>query len=80
MFVQGGSSGKFESLVSFEGCKTHDLLDAICSPFESLVSFEGCKTIHLQTPLFGLFESLVSFEGCKTNRHCITLLNRLRVL
>ena len=35
----------FESLVSFEGCKTIVILLIPYIVFESLVSFEGCKTV-----------------------------------
>ena len=38
-------SEKFESLVSFEGCKTISKKYCNSSMFESLVSFEGCKTV-----------------------------------
>ena len=34
----------FESLVSFEGCKTAEAGTSAFDVFESLVSFEGCKT------------------------------------
>ena len=34
----------FESLVSFEGCKTQIVIETTGEVFESLVSFEGCKT------------------------------------
>ena len=34
----------FESLVSFEGCKTLQNSNQKYLSFESLVSFEGCKT------------------------------------
>ena len=34
----------FESLVSFEGCKTTAIHLLAEAKFESLVSFEGCKT------------------------------------
>ena len=37
----------FESLVSFEGCKTKLRLFQSKTEFESLVSFEGCKTVSL---------------------------------
>ena len=37
----------FESLVSFEGCKTKIYYIFIIIWFESLVSFEGCKTFKL---------------------------------
>ena len=55
----------FESLVSFEGCKT-PVANRSSIPFESLVSFEGCKTYRKVTWVKQGFESLVSFEGCKT--------------
>ena len=38
------SKAMFESLVSFEGCKTMQFSKLIGGKFESLVSFEGCKT------------------------------------
>ena len=38
------SNAEFESLVSFEGCKTIRPLLEGGTGFESLVSFEGCKT------------------------------------
>ena len=56
----------FESLVSFEGCKTPASANPPVIMFESLVSFEGCKTGLLFTHMLSTFESLVSFEGCKT--------------
>ena len=37
---------EFESLVSFEGCKTSPLFIERTVSFESLVSFEGCKTVR----------------------------------
>ena len=36
---------QFESLVSFEGCKTTWTVTVNYTEFESLVSFEGCKTV-----------------------------------
>ena len=57
----------FESLVSFEGCKTVALNLGLKNRFESLVSFEGCKTYKISSRTVIAFESLVSFEGCKTN-------------
>ncbi len=59
-------AGVFESLVSFEGCKTIHIIQQMGAWFESFVSFEGCKTIKNRTIREGAFESLVSFEGCKT--------------
>ena len=56
----------FESLVSFEGCKTKRTQFPNYIQFESLVSFEGCKTKERECPAYLEFESLVSFEGCKT--------------
>mgnify|MGYP006964423723 CR=1 FL=1 len=56
----------FESLVSFEGCKTGIVELSTGNSFESLVSFEGCKTKTWSDVHRFLFESLVSFEGCKT--------------
>ena len=57
---------EFESLVSFEGCKTKKWYDEHEASFESLVSFEGCKTQSVIIVRLIAFESLVSFEGCKT--------------
>ena len=37
----------FESLVSFEGCKTNAWAIIRLTEFESLVSFEGCKTDYI---------------------------------
>ena len=56
----------FESLVSFEGCKTLLSCNFQSPKFESLVSFEGCKTSIMLDYITSVFESLVSFEGCKT--------------
>ena len=70
----------FESLVSFEGCKTCLSNTPFTEKFESLVSFEGCKTYNLIDVSIFPFESLVSFEGCKTVTKCKALSLGLRVL
>ena len=70
----------FESLVSFEGCKTEYIIRPLLEGFESLVSFEGCKTILVMTPEQARFESLVSFEGCKTSSRRWLVSVCLRVL
>ena len=70
----------FESLVSFEGCKTQNVEEASATMFESLVSFEGCKTYKGSCQSDKQFESLVSFEGCKTQDHRLNTRNGLRVL
>ena len=44
MFVNSSKNDRFESLVSFEGCKTMNICLILVEMFESLVSFEGCKT------------------------------------
>ena len=43
----------FESLVSFEGCKTYVHRNTPPVKFESLVSFEGCKTLYKDKKLYG---------------------------
>ena len=78
--MQNQTQLKFESLVSFEGCKTVNLNPIINHRFESLVSFEGCKTKIQANAVTAAFESLVSFEGCKTAKPERASSRGLRVL
>ena len=71
---------EFESLVSFEGCKTKSVFTFKQDLFESLVSFEGCKTMNEIYIAERGFESLVSFEGCKTFKIPKKYTKGLRVL